>query len=249
MKYAIAWLPALVLALFPAHEATGQEAPETTLMTVYELHVKIGHDRQFREAMAEWKKCYLENDGKTGWGVWRRVQGKGSAYAVTFNSSGWADWASDDPAGEACESIITDRIDPHLDGVATEIARLMPEISGSVDEFSVVNVINFRVADRATFNRIVKDVTTVLREDEHDYHAFWYQPVGGGPHAPDYFVVATIKDFAAMDEDTPGVWERYAAAKGQDAADKTRAEFGKALEDEWSYLYRRVEDLSHQVEE
>lgn len=249
MKYAIAWLPVLALVFLPAQEATAQDESGTPLLTVYEPHVKMGHDREFRDAVAEWKKCYLENEGESSWGVWHRIQGKGNVYAVTFQDQGWAEWAADDAAGEACESIIHDRIDPNLDTVVTEVARHLPEISGSADEFSVVNVLNFRVGDRATFHRIVRDVTTVLREDEHPFQGIWYETVGGGPHAPDYFVVVAIKDFAAMDADEPGVWERYAAAKGQEAADKAQAEFGEAIDHEWSFLYSRIEDLSHSGED
>ncbi|MDT8409053.1 MAG: hypothetical protein RQ741_05595 [Wenzhouxiangellaceae bacterium] len=219
------------------------------LLNLYKLHVKIGHDSEFRDAMAAWKSCYLENDGEAGWGVWRRVQGEGSVYTISFNTPNWADMDSEDPAGQACQSVIRDRIDPNLSGVTTMVARYMPETSGNASDYGVVEVYSFDVDDLRAFNDVIKAVTDVMGEDGHGNSGHWYDVRGGGPGVEDYFVVSTYKNFAAMDEDRPGVWERYEKVHGEAATEAIREKFGDSLDRSWSYIYSRIDGLSHRASE
>ena len=41
------------------------------------------------------------------------------------------------------------------------------------------------------------------------------------------------------------VWELVEKAKGKDHSDKLRANLRNSLKDSWMYLYKRMDDLSH----
>ncbi len=50
-----------------------------------------------------------------------------------------------------------------------------------------------------------------------------------------------------MDEERNSPWARYATVHGEDAAAEMRAKFREAVDGEWSYLYRRIADLSSET--
>ncbi len=214
------------------------------LLTMTEYNVKTGHNRHFRDGVAEWKDCYLENEGEANWSVWRRLQGEGINYIVTIPMENWAAMDTDDPGGEACQDVADEKVIPYLSGTTRSIARHMPEISASADDYSVVAVHYFKVSNDREFNRIISNITSVLGEAENFTPGEWYNVIGGRD-APDYFVTAQFDDMAAMDDDESDVWETYENLRGEEEANQIRAEFGQSVDEYWSLIYRRVDDLSH----
>ncbi|MGK7296659.1 MAG: hypothetical protein ACNS61_12685 [Candidatus Wenzhouxiangella sp. M2_3B_020] len=238
----------LLLSLSPI-TVVGQDDDESAgnLYTVYDLHVRLGHEPAFREGMAAWKNCYTENDGKETWTSYRRMQGKGIVYSVVFSNPTWEEMGKRDPATQACQSILRERIDPHLDAVETMISRFMPGISGEPGTHELVEVYSFDVADASAFTNVVEAVTEVMREDGEGLRGWWHYTRGGGPGTADFFVVDPFEDFAAMDEERSSPWARYAAVHGEDAAAEMRAKFRDAVDDDWSYIYRRIAELSSEA--
>ena len=238
----------LVLSSVPS-AVFGQENGESSgdLYTVYDLHVRLGEEPAFREGMTAWKDCYSEQDGKETWTAYRRLQGKGIVYAVVFSNPTWEEIGRRDPAAQACQSVLRERIDPHLDAVETMISRFMPDISGEPGPHELAEVYSFEVGDASAFMAVVEAVTGVMREDGEGLRGWWHYTRGGGPGTADFFVVDPFQDFAAMDEQRSSPWARYAAVHGEDAAAEMRTKFREAVDDEWSYLYRRVADLSREA--
>lgn len=236
----------LLLSSVPVLAQDDGESPGD-LYTVYDLHVRLGHEPAFREGMTAWKNCYAENDGEETWTAYRRMQGKGIVYSVVFSNPTWKEMGRRDPATQACRSILRERIDPHLDAVEKSVSRFMPDISGEPGPHEVLEVYSFDVGDAAAFMEVVEAVTEVMREDGEGVRGWWHYIRGGGPSSADFLVVDPFEDFAAMDEERSSPWARYAAAHGEDAAAEMRAKFREAVDDEWSYLYRRVADLSREA--
>lgn len=239
----ILWIGIAVLLATSASSVSAQENGQEQqghLLNVHDLHVKIGHDREFRDGMSAWKSCYLENDGKGSWGVWRRMQGKAGVYTETIAMDKWAEVDKEDSAANACRDIIREQITPHLSEVSSSIARYRPEVSGNESDYSVVNVVSFRVDDHETFNEIREAVAGSM----DDNYAHWYNVTGGGPETEHYFVVIPYEDFAAMDEDRPGPWEQYEKAHGEQAMEAMRQRFDESIDQAWNYHYVRIDELS-----
>ena len=127
------------------------------------------------------------------------------------------------------------------------ISRFMPAISGEPGAHELVEVYSFDVGDAGVFMNVVEAVTEVMREDGEGLRGWWHYTRGGGRGPADFFVVDPFEDFAAMDEERNSPWARYAAVHGEDAAAEMRAKFREAVDGEWSYLYRRIADLSSET--
>lgn len=231
----------LVAGTFGAH---AQDGGSGYLMNLTEYTVKQGHGPDFQAGVTAYKECYLENDGESTWGVWHRMQGEGTTYAVTIPSGTWADMAKDDPAGEACQDVAMEQIVPHIQNRNHMIVRHMPDVSSSSDDYSVVVTHNFLVNDNRTFNRIVKDISSVMADHDEAAPGTWYNVIGGRDN-PDYFAAAQFKDLAALDEAGPGPWAIYEEHHGEEAADQLRSEFRDAVDEYWSYIYSLNDEMSH----
>jgi hypothetical protein len=109
----------------------------------------------------------------------------------------------------------------------------------------VVWVSNFRVDNSVLFREIVKETSDIMKKAEGDVRSYWYVQNGGGPEAADFYVVTPYKNFAALDVERDGVWKLVENAKGKEEADKLRASFRSTLIDTWAYMFKRMEDLSH----
>ena len=51
------------------------EDTDTPKLSMGEITVKMGHSDEFRDGVAAWKACYLENDGESTWSTWQRMDG------------------------------------------------------------------------------------------------------------------------------------------------------------------------------
>lgn len=244
-KLALATVGALALCFSSASMA--EEAPEKHMLSILEIHVKAGHDSDFRAGIAAWKECYLANDGKGSWNVWRRQQGQGNVYAAAFRMKSWADMDAPDEAAQACQEVARDKITPftHGDKTVNSYATSMPDISRAGPGGDVIWVSSFRAKDGRLMMEVVRKVSAAMKQAEGDSRGYWYSVAGGHEKAPDFFVTTPFENFAALDQERDGVWEIVARVHSEDEADKLRADFMQSMDAGWSYMYRRVGDLSH----
>lgn len=216
------------------------------ILSMTEFTVKPGHDFQFREGVKAWKDCYLENEGDWTWTIWHRLQGDGNVYVLTSWMDKWAEFDESDPAGKECRDIARELINPHIESSSYNLAWYMNDLSIQEDiDFDVVWVNYWTVKNSQKFMAVVREVEGVLKEVEGDSRGFWYNVMGGEPGTPDYFVVDPYQNFAAMDEDTDGVWSVVEKAKGEGKKDELRAAMREATDEYWSFVFNRIKELSH----
>jgi len=234
-------------ALAVPFTASAQEEPSGHMLSLLELNDKAGHDSDFRAGIAAWKECYIENDGDGSWNFWRRQQGQGNVYVAAFTMENWADLDTRDEAAQSCQAVALEEITPyvHAEQNSNSYARLMPDISRSEPVGDVVWVSNFRAEDGRLMMETARKIVAAIKETEGEPRGYWYSVMGGHEKAADYFVVTPFADFAAMDVEREGVWKIVASVHDEDEADRLRSNFMKSMDAGWSYLYRRVPDLSH----
>lgn len=221
---------------------------EKGLLGMSSLTVKLGHSAQFEDGVKKWKECYLGNEGDWSWGMWKRVQGEGTVYALNGLMENWAEMdVSDDEAGKDCASIVMNFIMPHVEKSSYNLAMTLPDWSRKSigAETGLVWVSYFRVKDRDMFVDVVKDVTSVMAEKEGEPRGYWYSFQGGGEYAPDYMVSSPYANFAALDEDEEGAFTMYEKAKGKKKADEMKNKWRMAVDAGWSYIWEYKEELSN----
>jgi hypothetical protein len=180
--------------------------------------------------------------------MWKRANGKGSVYALTSSMGNWAEMdEAADEAGQKCREIVMEKIVPHIECRENNFYSSMPEISRNRDlsEMGIVWATFFKVDNYSVFNSIVKEISEIMQETEGNKRGLWYDAEGGSPETASYFVSTPFKNYAALDEDRDGVWQLVEKAKGEEAKNKMQAEFREAVKDMWSYIYERMDELSH----
>jgi hypothetical protein len=240
---------ALVLSLFAAGLLLNNTAlaQQKFILSTTEFTIKVGHESQFEEGVKAWKACYLENNGKWTWTMWKRYNGKGSVYVLSSNSLKWAEMDdANDEAGKKCWQIAMDKIIPHVESTEDNFATSIPEFSRTGDsEWGIIWVSFFRVENSTLFREIVQETSDIMQKAEGDKRSYWYVSNGGSPESADFFVTTPYKNFAALDVERDGVWKMVENAKGKEYTDKLRATFRSTLENSWAYIFKRMEDLSH----
>ncbi len=216
-------------------------------MSMTEFTVKPGHNTQFREGIKTWKDCYLENDGEWTWNMWQRIQGEGTVYVLTSTMANWAEMDdTSDEAGQACQNLARDLITPNVEKAVQNMARSIPDLSKATSaEGSVANVFFFRVNNTSKFRDVVDEVENTLNRVEGEPRGYWYNVIGGDLNAPHYFVSNIYDNFAAMDANRDDVWTVVENADGKKKRNQLQADFRDAVENVWSYMYRRADDISH----
>lgn len=236
----------LILAL-ASQNTWAQDNEESVIMSLTEFTIKPGHNTQFMEGVKTWKKCYLEHEGEWRWYMSRRVQGTGNVYALRSYMENWAEW--DDPsdeAGQACQNLALNLINPNVEKATTHLSRSIPSISKqSGNGGGVVNVMNVRVKNGTLFMETVREVTSAIRNAEGDAREWWYSEIGGGPDAPHYSAVTPYENFAAMDEERDGVWTLVEKELGEEKRTELQSNFRESVDQMWSYMWRELPDLSH----
>ena len=224
-------------------------AQEKFILSMTEFTIKNGHERQFENGIKQWKECYLENKGEWTWTMWKRYNGKGAVYGITSRHAKWAELDNEnDDAGKKCWQIAIDNIIPHVESIEDNFATSMPEISrAGASEWGVIWVHQFKVENSTIFNNTIKEISELFKKAEGDNRGYWYRSNGGSPERADYFVVTPYKNFADMDVERDGVWKMVENAKGKEATEKMRADFRSSLNDEWSYMYKRMDDMSNDL--
>ncbi|WP_157493771.1 hypothetical protein [Draconibacterium sediminis] len=222
------------------------QAQESFILSTTEFTIKKGHERLFENGVKAWKSCYLENGGEWTWTMWRRYNGEGSVYVISSRMANWAELDNDDEAGKECRQIIYDQIIPHIEKTVDMFSKNIPEISKAADsEMGVIWVTFFQVENSSVFRETVDEISNIIAEAEGDKRGYWYSVNGGGPESPDYFVTVPFENFAALDVERDGVWKMVENAKGKDATDKMRAKFRDSVSDIWAYMYKMLDELSH----
>ena len=222
-------------------------AQENLILSSTEFTIKGGQESQFEDGVKAWKACYLENKGEWTWTIWKRYNGKGSVYVLTSVSPNWAKMDDEnDEAGKKCWQIVVDKIIPHVESKEDNIATIIPELSRvGTSEWGVIWVTFFQVENSSLFSEIVKENTEIIQKAEGDKRGYWYSANGGSPESADYYVVTPYKNFAALDVKRGSVWDVVEKAKGKEETEKMRAKFRSSTKDSWMYLYKRMDDLSH----
>jgi len=235
------------VSTFTVRDAIAQDNNQSRILSMSEFTIKGGHEMQFREGVSAWKTCYLEHDGEWEWNMWSRVQGEGTVYALTSYMNNWAEMDdNDDEAGAACQSLAQNMIVPHIESSERNMARTIPEMSKSPTEaMDVISAYYWRVGNGTKFMDTVKSVESVLRQVEGEPRGFWFELVGGDLNAPHFFVVTPYANFAAMDSPMDGVWDVVEESEGKKTRDQLQADYRDAVDQAWSFMWRRVGDLSH----
>jgi hypothetical protein len=229
------------------NNAQAQDEERGFILSIGESTIKHGQNTAFTEGVKAWKACYLENGGDWTWNMWRRFQGKGNVYVLTSSVDNWAEMDEDnDEAGLKCRHILRDMINPTIESNERKLARFLPGWSRSTnDPNNVIWVSNWQVDNFSLFIETVKTIHGVMREVEGDIRGYWYRAIGGGPDSFDYFNVTAYPNFAAMDMERDGVWTLVEKKLGEVKKNELQAAFRESVGNSWSYIYTKVEELSH----
>ncbi|WP_340110736.1 hypothetical protein [Maribellus mangrovi] len=224
-------------------------AQERFILSTIEFSIKTGHERQFENGIKAWKTCYLENGGEWTWTMWKRYNGEGSVYVLSSRMDNWAELDKSDESGKECRQIVVDQIIPHIESTVDMFSRNIPDISRSApSEMGVIWVTFFQVENNTVFRETINEISGIIAKAEGDERGYWYSVNGGGPDSPDYFVTTPFKNFAALDVDRDGVWKMVENSKGEDATEKMRVKFRESVSDIWAYMFKMMDELSHNPE-
>lgn len=245
---------AVVLCLITAmagQDTLAQDNDESVIMSLTEFTIKPGHNTQFMEGVKTWKECYLEHEGEWTWYMSRRIQGTGNVYALRSYMENWAEWDdASDEAGQACQNLAVNLINPNVEKATTYLSRSVPSVSKkSGNPGNVVNVMYVRVKNGTLFRDTVTEVVSAVRNAEGDARAYWYSAIGGGLDAPHYSAVTPYENFAAMDEERDGVWTVVENELGEEKRAELQQNFRESVDQVWSYMWRNVPDLSRNSSE
>ncbi len=218
----------------------------SNIINLTHIKVKMGHEAQFVEGVKMYNKCYSKNEGEGKWNFWKRLQGSNSVYAVTDMIENWAEMDDDnDEARNKCRNLFPNFILPHMGKSDYMITESMPDISNdSTEPKDKVWVTYFRVKNRADFMPVIKAISAEIKKVEGDERAHWYSVAGGSTEAPDYMVVWPFDNYADLDKDTDGVWKIYENAHGKKKTEEMRTKFRNSVDDSWSYIYDKSDDMS-----
>jgi len=239
----------LAIGILPANTANAQALEEgSMLLSVTEFTIKPGHNTQFREGVKAWKACYLENEGDMEWNVWSRVQGTGTVYVLSSFMGSWAEM--DDPsdeAGQACQHLAQNLINTSIETSTSNLFRTIPSLSKEESVANnVINVSYWRVNNRALFSETIGEVVSAISSAEGEPRGYWYEGVGGDLQAPHYFSVTPYENFAAMDVSRDGALTVVEKQLGTSERDRLLENYRSSVDQSWSYIFRKVDDLSHQ---
>lgn len=238
----------MIATLFTGLFVPAAEAQEegSMILSMTEFVVKPGHNTQFVEGIKAWKECYVENGGDWTWNMWSRVQGEGNVYGLTSYMENWAQMDDmSDEAGQACQSLAVNLINPNVEKATGNLARTIPSMSKDLVSMDVLNVTYWRISNGTLFWETVRQVNSAISELEGEPRGYWYYGVGGDLNAPHAFVVNPYENFAAMDVDRDGPWEIIEEVHGSDKRAELQNNYREAVDVSWSYMYRRVADLSY----
>jgi len=242
---------ATTLMMASAQTTIAQENDRSYMLQITEVEAKIGHRSQFREGMEAYMACYEQNGGDRSWSTWNNVDGKGDTYHLVSRMDSWAELDTPDEASRACWSTIEESVAPHVSSVSSSFARHLPDWSGETENYNVVRLHKFRVGNAREFRENVGAITEILKDNDYDHLGVWYGVIGSDSSEPNYFVVESFDNFAAIDE-REGPYQALVNAVGEERADGLWNAFGDSLRDDGEYasdLLVRVPELSRNAAE
>jgi hypothetical protein len=237
---------ALLLSLAGGAAMAEDEAPEF-MLSVLSMDIKPGHVNDMMDGIAAWRDCYLEHGGESRWTVWRRMHGDGANIVVSFVMNSWADLDDQDEAGEACQEIARERINPYSHRSDRSFLRFLPEYSRSQeDPGNVIRVTSFQVKDMRKFRSHIETAIAAQRAAEGDSRGYWYGVIGGPADRANMIVVNAFDNFAGLDEarERDTLYDLIKNHQGEQAAEDWRQGYMDSVTANWSYLYRRDADRS-----
>ena len=234
-----------VLLSIPTAQAQAEEG--SVILSATEFTIKAGHDTQFREGVKAWKACYLENEGEWTWNTWHRVQGEGNVYVLASFMENWAEMDdTSDEAGQACQNLVVNLINPNIEKSTRNLFRTIPSMSRTTwAAMDVINVTYWRVKNTPLFRETLSEVVSTVSSIEGEPRAWWYSGIGGDLNAPHFFVVTPFENFAAMDVRRDGVMTVVENQHGAEKRAELQHNYRESVDQSWSYMFRRVADLSH----
>lgn len=241
----------LILGISTNVQAQDDTENEPMLLSISEFTVKLGHNMAFQEGVKAWKSCYLENDGKWTWNMWKRMNGEGTVYYLTSFSASWAEFAEEDPAGQTCYRQAAELIMPAVEKVEVYFSWTKPEWSRTPDgsEFTVVEVAYFRLKNWSLFNSLASEVMEIIEEAEGSNRSMWYESHGFGPDTFHYMNVFPYENMEALDEPFESAWAIVAEQEGEEKRDELLEDYRNSVENSWMYMFRYNEEMSHSEEE
>jgi hypothetical protein len=233
--------------LISAPAVQAQDEENNMLLSITEFVVKPGHNTQFMEGVKAWKECYLEHEGEWTWNMWSRVQGEGNVYGLSSFMDNWAEMDdTSDEAGQACQNLAVNLINPSVEKATRNMASTITSMNRAPGAaMDVINVTYWRVKNGSLFMETVNEINTAISNLEGEPRGYWYDGFGGDLNAPHYFVVTPYENFAAMDVDRDGPWEVVEKEHGADKRAELQSNYREAVDVSWSYMYRRLADLSY----
>ena len=240
-----------ILGLLAATGEVQAQDGEDYLLEITKVQVMPGHMSEFMAGVKAYRDCYAENDGKGAWSFWRQVDGDQLTVHAVSRMENWAELDETDEVRNRCWENHSDGFTSHTAAVQTTYARRQSEWSGDPGEFTVVELHNFRVDDGEEFQSAVSEITGVLKEANYEDLGTWYDVIGGDGDDASYFVVEHHANFAAMDDDSPGVYGTVQEAKGEAEAKRMFDAFDASLRDDheyWRNILKRVDSLSYSPE-
>lgn len=217
---------------------------ESYYLSMSEFTLKTGHSKAFMAGATEWRECYTKAGGDKRYNVWRRLQGQGNVVVLTSAYKNWQAFFSEDEAAKKCEKIVDEKIVPHIESTALNMAGFMPKWSATPSPAKdYVAVYNFKVANYELFENTVEAIEDAVKDDGGP-DSYWYYGMGGRGNA-DYFVVEEFADAKALDADDPSIWKRLEDAVGKEHKDELQSNFMSSINEWWSYLYIYLEDISY----
>ncbi|MEE4296330.1 MAG: hypothetical protein V2J20_06910 [Wenzhouxiangella sp.] len=210
------------------------------------IHLEPVSWMEFGAGMAANIECHKENEVDASWSTWVDM-----SRPVLWIVSSMENWAElDGPGLGPCYSIIEEQMGDVIRDIETQYARYVTDWNTPNDKDpGVVRLWQFTVDDGSRFRNAVTEITSTLKEAEHEHQGDWYEMLGEGEDDINYFVVGEFENFAEMDQGRTTAASALAEAVGEEAASALWAEmFGALADDVQGYnrvMLRRIPDWSY----
>ncbi|HMA98420.1 MAG TPA: hypothetical protein VKO38_03070 [Wenzhouxiangella sp.] len=246
MKIKNFFLASAVVALSASPMIASAQESDNSILSMTRIYLEPLAGMSFGAAMNEYIECYEENGGDNSWTAWRDMES--SVVWIVSNMDGWAEM--DQERGEAegaCWSILVEKMPASVIKMKTDYARYMADWSDPSEDFNVVRLHQFMVDEGDDFRETVGEMTSMLKEAEHEHVGAWYGMIGSDADEIDYFQVSQYENFAEIDADRPNYNSVMVEEMGEEKAEEMWDELFDSVAD-YGYktvLLSRMEDWSY----
>ncbi|MBD8488957.1 hypothetical protein IFO69_09390 [Echinicola sp. CAU 1574] len=225
-----------------------EEAPSEFIRVIVEFKVKEGQTSLFEKSISSWKECYLSNGGETAWSLFRRMDGEGDNYVLTYVKPNWAAFDDKDKAAGSCNSLADLMLSPNVEESSRYFTKFMPEISKQATPESpqLVAVTFFKVktGKYRSFMDHVKTISGHIASAEGSPRGYWYRYLGGGENAPEFFTSNTHQSFSDLDG-ISSIWNTVENVLGKKEKDKLYDTFFESVDDLYNHIYQLIPEISN----